>query len=84
MTTHNFYKAQSLRNEPIESRTLIFDEPIPESKTLKHHAKLCDEQATQICNVILNTLAQGVTDRIIAILMAKRATLFVFPQEDKK
>lgn len=84
MATHNFYKAQGFRNEEIESQTLIFDEPIPDNLPLNEWAKLATLQAAMICDVLTTTLPQGVTDRIIARLMAQRASLFVFPMEEKK
>jgi hypothetical protein len=83
MATHNFYKAQGFRSEEIESQILVFDEPIPDNLPLNEWAKLATLQAAMICDVLTTTLAQGVTDRIIAQLMAQRATLFVFPMENK-
>lgn len=81
MITHHFYKAQGYRDIQVKSQTLIFAEELPEVESLEEHAKACQEQAEAICSVLLNTLAQGVTDRILAILMAKKASLLVFPQE---
>lgn len=81
MITCHFYKAQGFRDIHVESKTIVFAEELPEAESAKEHAGMCQLQAEAICSVLLNTLAQGVTDRILAILLAKKASMLVFPQE---
>ncbi len=77
---HKLYKAHGFRDKEVDSATMIFDEPLPRFESLGDASNMYQEQAEKICEILLNTCAQGVTDRLLAILLTKKASLFIFPQ----
>jgi len=81
MKTIKIFKAQCIvRDEPIESLTIVFDEEVPEDKRpLGEYEKLYDFEAEHLVDALTSVMPQGVLDRVIGKLMLKRASLFVVP-----
>ena len=79
MSKH-FFKAQGVNGKEVESQTLVFDKVVPDFQSYEWEG-VASQQANQLCDVLLTTLPQGVTDRLLAILMKKRASLSTHAQE---
>ena len=80
MKTVYLHKAQAaVRSEPVESVTLVFDDTIPDTLSLKEYERLYDEQAEQLVAVLTSVTAQGVLDRMLGKLMLRRASMLIIP-----
>ena len=80
MKTVYLHKAQAVTSRSaVESVTLVFDDEIPDTLTLKQYERLYDEQAEQLVALLTSVMAQGVLDRVLGKLMLRRASMFVVP-----
>lgn len=65
---------------PVEPLTILVDQEICSSPRLPEWERLCNEQAQLFCDAILSAMPQGLTDRILAELIKRKATLFIRSQ----
>lgn len=79
-TIHIIKAAPILEVEPVESLTIVIDQEIGGPPSLPEWERLCNEQAQLFCDAILNVLPQGVTDRILAELTKRKASLYIRSQ----
>lgn len=81
-TIHIAKAAPAVKSEPVESLTIIIDESVEMPKDLLEWQHFCDQQAALFCDAILRALPQGITDRILAELIKRKASLFILSQEE--
>lgn len=82
MDKYHIYKAQSHPGRPIASATIILDVEIPDtdSKTnLIEWESQANQQAELLEKILIETLPGGVYDRLLARMMARKASLFKVP-----
>lgn len=82
MKTIHLAKAEPItKSYPVEPVTVVIDLSVDRSKDLSQWENFCNEQARLFCDVVLNALPQGVTDRIYVELTKRKASLMVFAEE---
>lgn len=55
--------------------------PISIKMPLSEAMEIFQEEAEKLCDALLASLPQGTSDRLLAELLKRKASLFVFPQE---
>lgn len=68
------YKASPIGSQEIPDLNLVAIESIPEISDSKKHKAVLMSQAFYIAGALLDSLPQGVTDRILGILALRKAT----------
>lgn len=77
------YKAQPTIGK-VEAMAIEIIEEAPTHASLEEAENFYQRQAKILCNALLAVLPQGTSDRLLAELLKRKASLFVFPQEDGK
>lgn len=84
METVQIYKGQPVGAQIVKSVTIEIATEIPvatSDELLDGERLMYQQQAELLCNALLGSLPQGTTDRLLAELLRRKASLFVFPQE---
>ncbi len=77
------YKAQSIGDKKVEDIIILLTNEMPEFKTVEKSNRLFEMEASELAEVLCNTLPGGTLDRLIAKLLMKKASSFVVPLFDK-
>lgn len=82
MNTIHIQKAQPTVND-VASVTIIIDEEIPDMK-VRDADEHYNEQASTLYQALKYSLPGGTYDRLLALMMTDRASLFVVPLFDEE
>ena len=71
------HKAGSVGGLPVESKSISISKEMPDFQSLKDTEHIFDSDAEAIVKALCESLPQGTVDRVLAKLMAKKASSFV-------
>ena len=76
------YKANPMiKNEPVQSIALVFDQQLPEIKELKEYEKFYEQEADYIVGHLLSVLPGGVVHQILVKLLQHKVSLLAVKTE---
>jgi hypothetical protein len=76
-------RAAEVGDIKVESAQLVARCAPPEFKTIKEYEDYFDRQASVVLSFILNHLPQGVTDRVLGLLMLEKSSTLIVPMKAK-
>ena len=78
MKTVNVHKAEG---RDVEDAELVASTPFAfdKNRTLSEVAEIFESDAKEVVEFLTKTLPQGTVDRVIAILLKKKASHFIYP-----
>lgn len=78
------HKAQPVTRREVEDILIEIIAEVPTLANLEEMGAFYQQQAEKLCDALLASLPQGTSDRLLAELLKRKASYFVFPQEGRK
>lgn len=79
MKVFTVYKAGRIGKDEVEDVTIFIHRECPDVLNIEIAEQMHTENAEKVVEALLSALPQGTTDRVIGLLMQRRATLFLAP-----